>query len=484
MAKLRYLIAALALLAGAVTAFLVLRASIVPVETARLLFPQRVGSVLVLVDHLPGNDAFAGQRAEQVAIGLRYLTPRTSWAYLDSVSADAVRGAAAVVYLGLNGLKPLTPGELATLRNARRLIVSAHHLSDLREAGIAFANVGGGTSMRMPGGTSVSYRGFVAPVSFAELLDLHARSPARTLAQYVLPNGTRIPYIVVDGAAMFVNAPLAFIAGDALHAHMPAACDAIASFLGVLPNPRPIAMLRLEDVSAITPPDRLAIITYYLWAAHVPYGIGVIPDLRVEHGTGGPLSGNPILVRVLAWAQSHGATIILHGLHHCCSSQDAEGYEFWDYDRNAPLAQDSAAWMRAQIAQGLSDETSLGLRPAMWETPHYSASPLDYRTIALVFGTSWELRRPIGWLPWPLQRDQYGSVLLPEDLGYVSLDGTRTVGDQLARARALLACRYCVAAGFLHPALISVGTVRAYVQGLRAMGYVFADPRQFAGLRP
>ncbi|HTX55734.1 MAG TPA: DUF2334 domain-containing protein [Candidatus Acidoferrales bacterium] len=482
MAKVRYAVAA-AIVTAVILALYFMRASIVPVATAPIVFPKHIGSILVLIDHFPGDDRFARQRAEQVAIGLRYLTPRTSWAFLDAASVESVRRAQAVVYLGLNGLTHLSPGDLATLRAARRLIVSQHHLSDLRTGGVAFADVAGGTSMTMPPGTTMTYRGFVAPVAFAELLDLQVRSPARALADYVLPGGKHIPYIVADGAALFVNAPLSFVFADAQHAAMPAACDAIASFLGAAPNPRPLAMLRLEDVSSITPATRLASIAYYLWSAHVPYGIGVIPDLRIEHGTAGPLGKNPMLVFVLKWAQAHGATIILHGLHHCCSAQDAEGYEFWDYDHNAPLSYDSAAWMRAQIAEGFKDETSLGLHPQMWETPHYSASPVDYATVAQVFDTSWELRRPVGWLPWPLQRDQYGSVLLPENLGYVSLDGTHTVNDQLTRAHALLACRYCVAAGFIHPALLSVGTVAAYVQGLRKMGYVFADPRQFALLR-
>jgi hypothetical protein len=93
---------------------------------------------------------------------------------------------------------------------------------------------------------------------------------------------------------------------------------------------------------------------------------------------------------------------------------------------------------------------------------------------------AWEPRPPVSWLPWPLQRDQYGAVLLPENLGYVSLDGAFTLGAQLTRANALLACRYCVAVGFLHPALVSPSTVDGYVQGLRNLGYAFADPSQVA----
>jgi len=453
------------------------------VDVVPLRFPQHIGSILVVADHLPGKEAFVEQRAEQVSIGMRYLTPDTSWAYLDSVPMSRVRNAAAVIYLGLDGLTPPTPAELAKLGAAKRLIVSQHHLRELRNAGVAFAHTGGGVSTNVDANFTISYRGMTAHVPADEYLTLSARAPARVLGDYTFPGGKVVPAILVDGNAMFVNYSLAFLTSSGSNGPMVAACDAIASFLGAAPNRRPLAMLRLEDVSAITPDSRMQTIVQYLAAAHVPYGIGVIPDLRVEHGAGGPLSQNPQLVSTLKWAQDHGATIILHGLHHCCSAQDSEGYEFWDKDTNAPVPNDSAAWMSGMVEQGLKDERSLGLDPLMWETPHYSASPVDYGAIAHFFTAAWELRRPLGWLPWPLQRDQYGTVILPENLGYVSLDGVFTVKDQLAKARVLLACRYCVAVGFLHPALLDVDTVQAYVDGLHAMGYAFVDPRQAAGLK-
>jgi hypothetical protein len=476
--KARYVVLAAVLVAA--VAFFLLRASIVPVKTEVLAFPRNVGSILVLVDRFPSHAAFASKRAEQVAIGLRYLTPRTTWAYIDAASPNAIHSASAVVYLGLDGLVPLAPANLSKLRVARYLIVSEHHIRELHKAGAAFDHVMVGLDTPMEAGTQVRYRDLRAPVSFAQFLELQVTGPAKTVAHYVRPDGSDAPYIVADGSALFVNGPLAFNSSDGVHGDTLAACDAIATFLGAPPNTQPLAMLRLEDVSAITSPWRMGAIAYYLWRAHVPYGIGVIPDLRVEHGTGGPLRSNPLLVMVLRWAQDHGATIVLHGLHHCCSSQDAEGYEFWDFDRRAPVPGDSAAWMRAQITEGLADERALGLRPAMWETPHYAASSTDYAVVSQFFAAAWESRDPDGWLPWPLQRDQYGSAILPENLGYVSLDGSHSVNDQLTKAQAMLACRYCLAAGFLHPALLNVQTVAAYVQGLRELGYAFVDPEQAA----
>jgi hypothetical protein len=456
-------------------------APVTPVETAAMRFPN-VGSILVLVDHLPGNDTFTALRAQQVAIGLRYLTPDTSWEYIDTASPAQTAQASAVVYLGLNGLTPPTPPELAALRAARRLVVSQHHLRELRDTNVAFANTSGGVSTNIGNGATVTYRGMTAPLPADEYLTLNTHAPARILGELAAPHAWHVPYIVADGNALFINAPLAFVVTRDVNGPTIAACDAIAAFLGVAPNTKPLAMLRLEDVSAITPPDRMAAIVDYLDRAHVPYGIGVIPDLRVEHGAGGSLRDAPRLVDVLKTAQTDGATIILHGLHHCCSAQDSEGYEFWDRDTNAPVAGDSTAWMHGMIAQGLNDERALGLDPVMWETPHYSASPADYVAVAQFFRSAWEVRRPVGWLPWPLQRDQYGTVILPENLGYVSLDGVFTVKDQLERARAMLACRYCVAVGFLHPALLNVDVVRAYVEGLRAMGYAFVDPKSISAL--
>jgi len=256
-------------------------------------------------------------------------------------------------------------------------------------------------------------------------------------------------------------------------------CDAIARFLAVQPIPaRPLAMLRLEDVSALTPASRLKSIVEYLAAAHVPYGIALVPDLQVKGKTIAPLRDNDALSDVLRWAEHHNGTIILHGLHHCCSSEGAEGYEFWDYERDAPVSHESDEGIRATIREGISQATALELRPLIWETPHYSASPLDYRVVSDFFGTAWELRRPLGWLPWVLQRDQYGTLLLPEDLGYVSLDQTKTVHDQLERAKELLVCGSCIASGFLHPNTVDITDVREYVDGLRRLGYAFVDPAE------
>ncbi len=454
----------------------------IPVETAPLVLPNDLGPILVLVDHLPAKGNFDAARAEQVAIGLRHFSEQTSWEYVDAAPLEKVRSAAAVVYLGLDGKDPLSSEALARLRLAHHLVVSRYHLEELRDAKIAFEHTVGGDDVAASPDTIVRYKGQTFPSALPDVLGFEVTEPARVVAGYARADAPGLPYIIQDGDALFVNGEISFDSSNvAWRGAMLTACDAITQFFSAHPLPaRPQAMLRLEDVSALTPAWQLDRIVRYLAATRVPYGIGVIPDLRIKGRTIRPLSENRELLEVLRRAEQTGATTILHGLHHCCSSDSAEGYEFWDVDHNAPLAEDSAAGMRSTVAEALADLRALGVHPAIWETPHYSASPADYPVVSEFFAAAWELRRPMGWSPWVLKRDQYGAMLLPENLGYISLDGSKTVVDQLQRARELLVCQGCLAAGFIHPNTVAVGDVRKYVEGLRGLGYVFVDPAQAA----
>jgi Uncharacterized protein conserved in bacteria (DUF2334) len=457
-------------------------APLVPVKTARLILPRNGGLIVVLVDHLPGYGNFVEERAEEVAVALRHFSAKTSWGYVDSEPIKNVASAKAVVYLGLNGNSQLSPAALARLRRAHHLIVSGYHLQSIRKAGIAFKHIEGDKDVDVPPNTTVSFKGQTFPVALHDFLAFRVKRPAIVISSYntSLPGRTEVPYIVQDGQALFVNGVISFDSDDVTRrGAMLAFCDVMTRFIGARPLPtHHLAMLRLEDVSTITPAWRMERYVHYLASVHVPYGIGVIPELRVQGKVIGPLRDNRELLNTLRWAQGHGATIILHGLHHCCSSEDGEGYEFWDHEHNTPVPNDSAEWMHSQVAEGIADLKALGLRPQMWETPHYAASPTDYEVVSQFFGAAWEVPRSIGWSPWVLKRDQYGVMLLPEDLGYVSLDGTKTVADQLARAKELLVCQSCIAAGFLHPSVILVKDLREYVRGLQGLGYEFVDPAQ------
>jgi hypothetical protein len=155
----------------------------VPVETAPLVLPGDIGPILVLVDHLPGNEDFVEARAEQVAIGLRHFTGQTSWEYVDTVALEKVRSAAAVIYLGLNGNDLLSVDALARLRRAHHLIVSRYHLARLRQVRIAFQHTEGGKDVPAPPNTTVHYKGQTFPsalpdVSLSRSRNQHVLSPS------------------------------------------------------------------------------------------------------------------------------------------------------------------------------------------------------------------------------------------------------------------------------------------------------------------
>jgi len=443
-------------------------------------------SILVVGDRIDGYERYSQELPLSIAVLLSHFTADTRWLFTDQVTQRDVTGASAVVYVGDNETVSVPRGTLRTLGSAKRLVLFANHLKEFRESGAAFAHLAPLGRHPVPSGAQVTYEGKRLSFSGDSYIDLPAVDAAAVVSSIVWRGG-HVPYIVRDGSATFVNGPIDFGENGLdpeRNAYKIVLADALTAALGARrPASQHLAMLRLEDVSVQTPVEKLRDIVMLLNDLKVPYGIGVIPDQWVAGKQLQPLRRDRGLVTILRWAQAHGATIVLHGLHH--SFHSAEDFEFWDAARDRPLSYDSSAWMKGRIKEGLHDELAVGLKPMMWETPHYTASSVDYAQTARFFTTAWEQRRPLGWFPWVLQRDQYGQRLLPEDLGYVALGGDpqESLDAQMKRARVLLICRACLATGFLHPSTVSPNVVSRYVENLRAMGYVFADPRRFIANR-
>lgn len=431
--------------------------------------PPPFGRLLVVVDHA-GDPKFEQNTAEGAMVVFRHFARRTEWMYVDDLTPDEARAADVVVYLGFVFHEPERGWR--NLRYAKRLVVSDLHLAELQQIGL-FPHLAQAQIVSAQH-AQIEYRG----QRFAVAGNFYTRFVARGVPVFGSIEGTaRSPFAVIDGSAAFIAAPLDFgrdIVDPYDDGGRIAALDALREVLGLRPAAR-VALLRLEDVSVQVPSDRMWAIVRYLASRHLPYGIGVIPDQLIKGVTLKTLPEDPDLVAALRFAQDHGARIVLHGLHHSFNSP--EDYEFWDNVHNRPLPEDSVAWMSGKLNAGLTIERGLGLHPLMWESPHYAASPLDYRVIRHFFTASWERRRPVAFAPWPLDNDEYHSILLPENLGYISLsDQAMTLPKMLARARALTVCQDCVAAGFLHPATVALADVIDYINGLQALGYRFVDP--------
>jgi len=442
-----------------------------------LVASPRFDRLIVALDRI-GNPRYEETLARGVAIQLGHFARRVDWSYVDALDAGAVRSADGVIYLGLHQAPP--PAGFSALYGARRLVVVFEHLAQLHNVGL-FPHVVSSVSTRALPSTTVLYGGQRFGLDAPVYTRIAVSSGAAVLGSI---SGTPpSPFAIIDGSDTFITAPLSFgtdLRDPYRQGPLLAACDVLRIALSAPPQPR-IALLRLEDVSVQVPPPFLQAIVEYLAEHHVPYGIGVIPDQWIKGKTLISLEQDPELVKVLLFAQAHGARIILHGLHHSFNSP--EDFEFWDHENNRPLAEDSVAWMRSKIDAGLAIERGLGLRPVIWETPHYSASPLDYRVVRTYFPISWERRAPAAFAPWAVEHDEYGSALLPENLGYIAngSDPQMTLPLMLARAQAFTVCRDCIPAAFLHPATVPLSVVKQVVEGIEALGYRFVDPLAVIG---
>ena len=217
------------------------------------------------------------------------------------------------------------------------------------------------------------------------------------------------------------------------------------------------------------------------------------------------------MVRAIVEMLDSGATLVLHGYSHQFgdrknprSGESGTDYEFFIahldsggnvvYDGRVPG--DSSAWAQQRLDKALAELRDLGLpRPNIFNVPHYAASPADYAAIdntfaarydrGQYFSPEWDGALPV--TPYIFEqsspyliRDSYGSLVVPENLGYIAnpsetASGPNTKQDVLAGATALLAVRDSVASFFYHPFLGSRTLVDLTGQ-LRRMGYTFISP--------
>ena len=292
-------------------------------------------------------------------------------------------------------------------------------------------------------------------------------------------------------------------------------------FHDLLPDPDPAlmnrhrALVRIEDVGPMSDPENLRAIAKALKAERVPYSITVYPVYvgpvidgrqKIVH-----LAERPQVVRAIVEMLDGGASLVSHGYSHQFgdrknprSGESGTDYEFFlahldsqgtvVYD--GPVPGDSQRWAQERIDKALGELASLGLpRPDMFTVPHYAASPADYAAIksrftarydrSLYFSPEWDGSPPAS--PYLFEqsapyliRDNYGSLVVPENLGYIAdpsetASGPNTKHDVLAGASALLAVRDSVASFFYHPFLGPSHLVDLVTQ-LRRMGYTFTSP--------
>jgi uncharacterized protein YdaL len=283
------------------------------------------------------------------------------------------------------------------------------------------------------------------------------------------------------------------------------------------------AMVRLEDIKPSEDPAELKTIADYLYSQGIPYGFGVSPvytDPTGYYNGGVPESsklsdhGNGIAT-VIQYMQSHGGTLVMHGYTHQYSNvpnpYDAvtgDDFEFYrvvenpDHTLNyvGPVPEDSTSWASGRMSSSFNVFRKANIaRPTMFEFPHYMGSSTDYQAVASQFGTRWErgvyfggflsggtidTSHLIGEMFPYVVRDEYGTVVLPENCGAYAPEPfyqfkPHTVDDILNAARAELAVRDGIATFYYHP-FEGLAPLQQIVAGFRSLGYTFANPTQVA----
>ena len=256
-------------------------------------------------------------------------------------------------------------------------------------------------------------------------------------------------------------------------------CDALFDILELpprYPGKKP-ALIRIEDVNAAyTDPIRMLSITNLLTRLKIPFSIALIPifkdPLMFLKKNPKEISmtffDNSKLYEALLYAKDHGASFIWHGVTHQYKNvknpfngMSGADFEFWDAKAKTPVQEDSVEYILNRLQMGAEVIAKTPIKPIAWMTPHYLASPLDYRVfgqvffwsvgkiyyvpdctlgqqtlpLGLTFDRSWpgnvkermaflgnltvtcrEKHEPIGqFFPYEIFKDYYGQRIIPED---------------------------------------------------------------------
>jgi uncharacterized protein DUF2334 len=465
-------------LVSAVALLLISGATGVKAQVAPDRLAPSAPNVLVINQSSPSYPVVALRRGAQITLALRHFTPNAQMIDDQHYAAGALFGFDRVVVIANDALTEIPAVLRADLATSQLPVLwLGYDLDQVPElsqrAGVYF---GDETNTDLP--RTVEYRGHQYPAQPDDLNLLRTGPGVEVLARYI--GRQEVPYIVHGGTLWYVNGLPEFDTDSpdpATDAPNLIFADVLHDFFstGVPPRPAPRAVIRLEDVSVHISPRTIRAIADDLSSQHVPFAMGVIPAQRFEDGSVVPISDRPAFADSLRYAQDHGGTIILHGYHHTFGS--GEDFEFWDPDRNAPLAGETETEVAAKVEDGIRILRDQGLEPRLWETPHYSASPLDYQVFSRYFSHAIENREPVSWLPYPASPDPYGQTLIPENLGYINPQEGHTVEAQLARAGLLRIVRDAWGVGFYHPASIDQVELDRLVDGLRKLGYSFTDLR-------
>jgi uncharacterized protein YdaL len=356
-------------------------------------------------------------------------------------------------------------------------VAQLDRLGTLRRHGIAFEKFTNQIKVNQ-----VFYKGRVLAKGDQETNYLRILNPerAKVLAQAWgpgLPAGHKIPYIIQSGSFwVIVDSPFSYSSENDRYL---ALADILHDILGIQHAERHPAILRVEDLNAMSEPDELAQTIKVIHKYHIPFAFGFVPTyINPQERIELRMSEKPEIVSWLKTYVNEGGTPILHGFTHQYRGVTTDDYEFWDDLGDRPIRGDSEAFVARRLEEAIKESMGMGLYPVAWETPHYAASALDYRVMHRFFDTVFE-RRLAGnhldsdqYFPYPIV-DLYGQFVIPENLAYVPIDAPSSK-PILAAADAAWVVRDGYGSFFFHP-FMKPEILDEIISGIKQRGYTFID---------
>ncbi|MFA5976605.1 MAG: polysaccharide deacetylase family protein [Elusimicrobiota bacterium] len=331
--------------------------------------------------------------------------------------------------------------------------------------------------------THVFYKGQTLVKGDPETNWLAVRNPdlVKVLATTTSRENKRIPYAMQSkNFWVFADSPFSYSGENDRYLVL---CDLLHDILGISHVENHPALLRIEDINAMSVPKDLDATLRVIRRHKIPFSFGFVPMyVNPEGRQEFRMADKPEVVRQIGRYIKAGGVPILHGFTHQYRGVSTDDYEFWDDLSDRPVRGDSETFATRRITDAIKEALALGVYPAVWETPHYAASPLDYRVFRRFFNTVFE-RRLAGpsldsdqFFPYPVV-DMNGQYVIPESLAYIPIDDQR-IEPILQAADAEQVVRDGYASFFFHP-FLKPQLLDEIIAGVKKRGFTFIDLRSF-----
>ncbi|UWG96667.1 DUF2334 domain-containing protein [Dehalobacter sp. DCM] len=198
-----------------------------------------------------------------------------------------------------------------------------------------------------------------------------------------------------------------------------------------------IALVRLEDVGPgehyklQENIDKLMVLADYLQQEGIPFSVSLIPrmvepDRNYDVSIGDDTPYTQQFLAAMKGLEQRGGIIGVHGYtHQSGSSRSVAGYEFYSKAKN-PDVPNTFTYAEERADKAIALFNQVGIKPAYWETPHYSASAHQLVAFQKKFGIIYENNYyyPEAWKRYAVlnENDQYycGLDVVPAPIGHLN----------------------------------------------------------------